>query len=588
MRPPPKKPKEVQPVPKQLKVHNPENESLSRFFLEKWRAMMQEPDGLSPNNYLAFANANRSLCSSKEPIRTLKDFSNVKGVGPWLIQHMKSFFAESNQDLSPAKGKKPKMKKRYLPGKNTAAYAILITLLRAKANGKDFMMKQELIDAAEASGLSRDAIGPNKSKAKQSYGKDWYTGWSCMKTLQSNGLVTKSSNPAKYKLTREGEGTARECLSRSGLDDSHNTSAMNPSVSRHSPELVGGSSLTKKKSSCYHQVQTTNYEGIICCDSDSEEPCGKNIPLKGKEPVTSCGLPDIPLPFQGTPKLQSSTMGCAKLAMPPRRANENFLEAYEVILILDDREKFGSRSRKVADNIRSQSHFGVEVRQLPVGDGIWIARHKEDHAEYVLDFIVERKEVTDLDGSIEDNRYKDQKFRMQKCGLSKLIYLVEGDPNRAPHRVKTACFTTEVLDGFDVQRTTGFADTQKRYIDLTHSIIAYYDANFSIVGKTSHVCPTYDEFKRECCELKKKTVSDIFSLQLMQVPKVTEEAAQAVVELYPTPFLLAKAYSILDGDIPAQEKMLKNKNEMVNAGASRNIFHFIWRDGGNTVDPVPN
>ena len=30
---------------------------------------------------------------------------------------------------------------------------------RAKANGKYFMMKQELIDAAEASGLSRDAIG---------------------------------------------------------------------------------------------------------------------------------------------------------------------------------------------------------------------------------------------------------------------------------------------------------------------------------------------------------------------------------------------------------------------------------------------
>ena len=51
--------------------------------------------------------------------------------------------------------------------------------------------------------------------------------------------------------------------------------------------------------------------------------------------------------------------------------------------------------------------------QLPVGDGIWIARHKEHHIEYVLDFIVERKEVMDLDGSIEDNRYKDQKFRMQ-------------------------------------------------------------------------------------------------------------------------------------------------------------------------------
>lgn len=29
------------------------------------------------------------------------------------------------------------------------------------------------------------------------------------------------------------------------------------------------------------------------------------------------------------------------LAMPPRQPNEKFLEAYEVVFILDDREKFG-------------------------------------------------------------------------------------------------------------------------------------------------------------------------------------------------------------------------------------------------------
>lgn len=29
------------------------------------------------------------------------------------------------------------------------------------------------------------------------------------------------------------------------------------------------------------------------------------------------------------------------LAMPPRQSNEEFLEAYEVVLILDDRENFG-------------------------------------------------------------------------------------------------------------------------------------------------------------------------------------------------------------------------------------------------------
>ena len=49
---------------------------------------------------------------------------------------------------------------------------------------------------------------------------------------------------------------------------------------------------------------------------------------------------------------------------------------------------------------------------MPVGDGIWIARHKTLETEYVLDFIVERKKTDDLRSSIRDNRYKDQKLRL--------------------------------------------------------------------------------------------------------------------------------------------------------------------------------
>jgi crossover junction endonuclease MUS81 len=53
------------------------------------------------------------------------------------------------------------------------------------------------------------------------------------------------------------------------------------------------------------------------------------------------------------------------------------------------------------------------MKRLPVGDGIWIARHRRSHTEYVLDFIVERKGVTDLVSSIRDSRYKDQKLRLK-------------------------------------------------------------------------------------------------------------------------------------------------------------------------------
>ncbi|KAJ3681741.1 hypothetical protein LUZ60_014314 [Juncus effusus] len=268
--------------------------------------------------------------------------------------------------------------------------------------------------------------------------------------------------------------------------------------------------------------------------------------------------------------------------MPPYKSGERFHETYEVILILDDRENFGTRSRKVVDSIRSQFDILVEVRRLPVGDGLWIARDKKLNKEFVLDFIVERKNVDDLRSSIRDNRYRDQKLRLQRCGLKKLIYLVEGDPNsmESAESIKTACFTTEILEGFDVQRTTGFADTIRKYGHLTKSIVDYYDSKFSLNNynnsEKSRVCSSFNEFVRRCQDLEKITVSDVFALQLMQVPQVTEEVALAVIEIYPTLFSLAQAYSLLEGNIRAQEEMLNNRSNSVGLGASRNIFKLIW------------
>ncbi|KAM3354593.1 hypothetical protein ACQJBY_025356 [Aegilops geniculata] len=443
----------------------------------------------------------------------------------------------------------------------------MITLYREMERGKEFMMRQELIDAAEASGLSQHAIGPNNSRNSRNDGYS-YTGWNSMKTLTNKDLVQKKSNPAKYYLTEKDKETARDCLARSGLDGPAGP------------------------------LMSAGHPAVVLSDSDSDEYDGSS-PLIGSE---RSGLPNSkagssssfdngratnsPLSSRGMFGQQSfSAMGSAEkslLAMPLHQSNESFLKVYEVVLILDDRDTFGPRSRrKVVDNIRSQFNIPVEIKHLPVGDALWIARHKELDTEYVLDFIVERKNVDDLLGSIKDNRYKDQKLRLKKCGLRKLIYLVEGDVNTVDgsESVKTACFTTEVLEGFDVQRTNGYADTEKKYGHLTRSIIDYYRTNFSAGADTSRLCLTYDEFVKRCSDLEKVTVSNIFALQLMQVPQVTEEAALAVTSLYPTLLSLARAYSMLDGDRRAQEEMLKNKSDMVNAGASKNIFKLIWAEG---------
>ncbi|CAA2953577.1 crossover junction endonuclease MUS81 [Olea europaea subsp. europaea] len=298
-------------------------------------------------------------------------------------------------------------------------------------------------------------------------------------------------------------------------------------------------------------------------------------PGKGFCTLKACSSADCVVEKQG---IQGSESKQNVLAMPPLKFGEKFGDVYGVILILDSREQFatqGSRSRKIIEKVCAEFKIQIEVRMLPVGDGIWIARHKYDGSEYVLDFIVERKKVDDLRLSIRDNRYRDQKLRLLRCGLKKMIYLVEGDPNssEAAESIKTACFTTEILEGFDVQRTSGLADTLRKYGYLTQSIDKYYSSLDSGPG----LCLPFDVFIKSCEELDKMTVTDVFAVQLMQVPHVTETIALAVLDMYPTLISLARAYSLLDGDVSAQEEMLKRQsNDLISGPASRNIFQLVW------------
>lgn len=81
-----------------------------------------------------------------------------------------------------------------------------------------------------------------------------------------------------------------------------------------------------------------------------------------------------------------------------------------------------------------------------------------------------------------------------------------------------SCFTTEILEGFDVQRTSGLGETLRKYGHLTQAISQYYKSGvFEDHVKCSGTCPPFDEFIRQCQDLEKMTVSDVFAIQLMQV-----------------------------------------------------------------------
>ncbi|KAJ4872409.1 Crossover junction endonuclease MUS81 [Raphanus sativus] len=195
-----------------------ENQCLVDYLLQKKREQVDKPEGLSVNMERTFVKAYRNVCDSKDPISTLKDLFHIKGFGKWMLTLMKGYF--DNGTASSGNVQKAKERKRYIPQRNSAAYGLLITLHRGTQNVKDFMRKQDLIDATDASGLSHASIAPEKGKGKIGLGlskREYYSGWSCMTTLIHKGLVIKYSNPAKYKLTVQGREVADECIMRSGL-----------------------------------------------------------------------------------------------------------------------------------------------------------------------------------------------------------------------------------------------------------------------------------------------------------------------------------------------------------------------------------
>lgn len=64
-------------------------------------------------------------------------------------------------------------------------------------------------------------------------------------------------------------------------------------------------------------------------------------------------------------------------------------------------------------------NVAFEMRRLSVGDFAWICRDR-DGRELMLPYILERKRLDDLSGSIQDGRFHEQKVNfLLKLKLSK-------------------------------------------------------------------------------------------------------------------------------------------------------------------------
>ncbi|XP_046595905.1 crossover junction endonuclease MUS81 isoform X3 [Neodiprion lecontei] len=377
----------------------------------------------------------------------------------------------------------------YIPAWRSGGYAILLTFYE-KMQNPDFigyMNKADLQAAAQRycdNSLSKPEPG------------SYYSAWASMTTLIQKGLVIKSSNPAKYRLTDDGYTAA---VQLSEIDENH--PAFNNPFPCSSAERNGDVRMLSPAKSCssanselhspevnepVYEINSRSNSPIEIENRRNEVACSSAVSLARELDVYSAGQ------IKESANILNNGEKCKQGSVSS--SFETVILApntFDVILLVDDREIAGGKVRPkdditLAELTRAEVRF--EVRNLKLGDFTWIARCKSSGFELILPHIVERKRMDDFSGSIRDGRYQEQK-KKTLIGCNK--------------------------------------------DDLTSSNILSNETRLMF----------FKDFNKAVAKVKNFKLSEMFIRQLVQLRGMSVEKAMAIVEFYPTPFALKKAYN---------------------------------------------
>ncbi|KAJ4949205.1 hypothetical protein JOQ06_020723 [Pogonophryne albipinna] len=355
-----------------------------------------------------------------------------------------------------------------------------------------------------------------------------YTAWSSVSTLIQKNLVMKTHNPARYSLTEEGLALGERLESLEGTKGPEGDREEARSEGNEQEEGVeGGPGIVD----------------LTVSDDDKEEKEEDRI-QPAERPTSSASQPSVLVPgmfFSGKPQNVPSRNPKSWSLLPG---------SYEIILCVDFIETTGGSKNCKQDLVKELQRNGVtfDVRKLNVGDFLWVAREKVAPIpgqlrtpvgrELVLDYIIERKRIDDLCGSIIDGRFREQKFRLKRCGLRNPCYLVEECGKAASHlslpetTLQQAIINTQVIDRFfvkrvqDVRESMAYLTVMTRYLNKLYQNCTLTCRSRELEGdreeeeRGTPPCSliSFAEFNHGAIKNKSQTVKEVFARQLMQHP----------------------------------------------------------------------
>ncbi|KAJ5174639.1 Crossover junction endonuclease mus81 [Penicillium canariense] len=461
----------------------------------------------------------------------------------------------SDTGVAEQPAKKPRKARPYVPALRSGPYALLLGLATVGEHTTQGMTKAHLIEVAQPYCDSSFTAPTDPTK--------FYTAWNSMKTLIQKDLVYEHGRPLrKYALSEDGWEVAKRI---------QNT-------------LPGAS------------------ENTASAGSDSQNQVPQPALMCGGRSRQDDDDDDIAMPAQLNSRLgqggeiESPT---EPIILPPG--------SFTIQLVLDTREVRTSTDRDYIANELIKQGITPQVRALELGDAVWVAkcrdpaylaRYGEEGDEIMLDWIIERKRLDDLIGSIKDGRFHEQKFRLRRSGIKNVIYLVEeftvshpdagnGGAQKYQEMVASAIASTQVVNGYFMKKTRNLDDSIRYLARMTLLLRNMYGAHDSPndesrpgqVGTSSspttvalihsHRLSSTQSYLTLLDELRAKdstltygvtfstfsalssksdalSLRDVFLKMLMCTRGVTGEKALEIQRLWQTPVQLVEAYMALE------------------------------------------
>ncbi|KAL4980719.1 hypothetical protein BDW66DRAFT_147144 [Aspergillus desertorum] len=484
----------------------------------------------------------------------------------------------TDADTESQPARKTRKPKPYAPALRSGPYALILALSSLEENSNQSMTKAELIEKAQPYCDSSFTAPTDPTK--------FFTAWNSMKTLLTKELVYTQGHPLKkYSLTEEGWEVAK-AIRKTAQKSDQNTL----------PFAV--------ESDAPGNNHRTAHRENFASHNDSESQLKEGLRAYSSRRPTLDSLEDTTDDPRITP-----------IPIPPG--------SFTVQLILDTREVRTSKDRDYISNELIRKGITPEVRALEVGDTMWVAKfhdptflgkYGEEGDEIMLDWIVERKRLDDLIGSIKDGRFHEQKFRLRRSGIKNVIYLIEEfavthpESNAAAaHKyhemVASAIAQTQVVNGYFVKRTKNLDDTIRYLVRMTfllrnmysasppssshtpatptHSLsllptrylsfsTSYLSALNTLRNQNPHITygVTFPTFCAIASKSEAMTLRDIFLKMLMCTKGISGDKALEIQRVWPTPQAFIRAFEELT-DPKQKENMVADRMAHVMVGRKK-------------------